>query len=228
MSFYFPKLQSSVVYIAWMYFPEWETHVNTLRTYLLEEEHAVQTRYWSLSDANRFIIRRGILRLLLAEQTDELPHNIRFAVNPWGKLNLVFPQLSLRFNMSDVQEWAVIAMAKEVVVGVDVERKRILDYEDIAKTVFSPQEQAHLASCDASVKQETFFSLWTQKEALFKAQGRGLSSESLQKVTLSPHSPYLTVPALPYLITRLKAPTHHTAFLASDSPLEIVVRHIAP
>jgi 4'-phosphopantetheinyl transferase len=64
----------------------------------------------------------------------------------------------------------LLAVTEDVEVGVDVERVRPLDDAlTIAKNRFTPAEAAAIDS------PESFFALWTRKEAVSKCLGWGLS-----------------------------------------------------
>src|SRR5690606_23954775 len=63
-------------------------------------------------------------------------------------------------------------------VGLDVERIRPVSHIDtIARTYFTGNERAWLASMpDEPSRSRAFLSLWTCKEAVAKATGRGISA----------------------------------------------------
>ncbi|HLJ80654.1 MAG TPA: 4'-phosphopantetheinyl transferase superfamily protein, partial [Ktedonobacterales bacterium] len=85
-------------------------------------------------------------------------------------------RLPLQFNVSHSEECALIALAHDLELGVDIEYMRPLDDMDaIARTVFSPHERATLAALDGPRRHEAFYACWARKEAYIKAIGRGLS-----------------------------------------------------
>lgn len=78
--------------------------------------------------------------------------------------------------MSHSCDVALIAVARDREVGVDVERLRDgVDLEGIARRFFSPTEVSALLALPQHHRQEAFFSCWTRKEAYIKARGSGLS-----------------------------------------------------
>ena len=60
-------------------------------------------------------------------------------------------------------------------VGIDIEHQRKVEYLAIAKILYSKEEQAFLANLSPDVLPYYFFHIWSQKEALIKAIGMGLS-----------------------------------------------------
>lgn len=119
-------------------------------------------------DQRRFVVARGALRGVLGRYVDTPPDQIRFAYNAFGK-----PELSsefgsrLKFNLSHSADLALIAVAADAAVGVDVERVREGNYADVARYLFSPAE--------VGLGAEAFFSCWTKREAYVKARGEGLA-----------------------------------------------------
>ena len=61
-------------------------------------------------------------------------------------------------------------------VGVDIEHLRpVTDAEQIAQRFFSSRESCQLASFHVDRRNMAFLHIWTQKEAILKATGKGLS-----------------------------------------------------
>jgi 4'-phosphopantetheinyl transferase len=128
----------------------------------------------------RFIAARGVLRKLLGCYLRINPVEVPFDYGPSGKPQLVLPErgINLRFNLSHSQHLAVVAVASGSEVGVDVEflrhdwsKEYILK---LAKRYFHPREAEHLRTIPDEERVTMFFRLWTRKEALSKAQGKGL------------------------------------------------------
>ena len=80
------------------------------------------------------------------------------------------------FNWSHSHDQAVIAIARGVVPGIDLERLRAHPKAlPIARRYFSPEETAWLAALPEAERDRAFLELWTAKEAVLKALGRGLA-----------------------------------------------------
>ncbi|AIF46353.1 4'-phosphopantetheinyl transferase family protein [Dyella japonica] len=83
---------------------------------------------------------------------------------------------TLSFNWSHCQDQALIAVARGVLPGVDLERLRAHPKAvPIARRYFSPDETAALEALSPEQRDRAFLELWTAKEAVLKALGRGLA-----------------------------------------------------
>lgn len=137
-----------------------------------------------------FVVSRGFLRNVLARYMEVRPQDLRFVYNDYGKPSLAGQQ-SLRFNMSHSHEVALVAVARDAALGVDVEYIRA-DFasEEIAKRFFSRREVETLTSLPREEIVAAFFRCWTRKEAYIKAIGKGLSQQLDRfDVTLAPYEP---------------------------------------
>jgi 4'-phosphopantetheinyl transferase len=83
---------------------------------------------------------------------------------------------ALAFNWSHSNDQALIAIARGIVPGVDLERLRPHPRAlPIARRYFSPEEAAGLEALPEGQRDRAFLELWTAKEAVLKALGRGLA-----------------------------------------------------
>ena len=80
----------------------------------------------------------------------------------------------LDFNLSHSGPWVACAVSRRGRIGIDVETARDPSGQ-VADRFFSVHEKAWLGSMLADQVEERFTQLWTLKEALVKADGRGLS-----------------------------------------------------
>jgi 4'-phosphopantetheinyl transferase len=141
---------------------------------LSADERDRAARFRAERDRERFVIRRGTLRELLALYLDEAPERIRFCVNRFGKLSL--PGSRLRFNLSHSHGMALYAITEGREVGCDIERSDPrFAAEHIPERLFSAREASALRALPAVLQTEAFFRCWTRKEAYVKARGHGLS-----------------------------------------------------
>ena len=80
------------------------------------------------------------------------------------------------FNWSHSHDQALIAIARGALPGIDLERLRPHPKAiPIAQRYFSPDETAALEALPADQRDRAFLELWTAKEAVLKALGRGLA-----------------------------------------------------
>jgi 4'-phosphopantetheinyl transferase len=134
-----------------------------------------------------FIVARGFLRSVVARYLNSQPQALRFEYGAYGKPALGSEHM-LRFNLSHSNEVALLAVALDAELGVDVEHIRE-DFasEEIARRYFSRAEVEVFNALPPEERVAAFFRCWTRKEAYIKAIGKGFS-QALDKfdVTLAP------------------------------------------
>lgn len=150
-----------------------ETRLEEMRRLLTEEEEARADRFATGRLRARFILRRGLLRLLLGRYTGRSPAGLAFTYGEHGK-----PALpgGPAFNLADSEDSVAIAIAAGGELGMDIERLRVIpDAEPMAERFFAPAEAAALKALPPDRRNEAFLLGWTRKEAVIKAVGTGLS-----------------------------------------------------
>ena len=179
-----------------------EKNATLAATLSLEERERAKKFHYD-QHRNRFIVGRGVLRVLLAgylqgeprkpgvaissggSTISDVPARLEFAYGSQGKPRLANPQSGIHFNLAHSNDLALIAITRLGEVGVDVELVRPMpDAERIAERFFSAGEAASIRTVPAVSRDAAFFSLWTRKEAWLKATGDGIS-ESLAKVEVT-------------------------------------------
>lgn len=152
-----------------------ETYYATLS----DDERNRSARFRFERDRRRFVVARGALRELLGEYVGTAPSQIRFVYNAFGKPEL-HPDFGggVRFNLSHSADRALVAIARDADVGVDLERiegRGDSDYADIARSFFSAPEVDALSRVPSQLYDKAFFRCWTMKEAYVKACREGLT-----------------------------------------------------
>jgi 4'-phosphopantetheinyl transferase len=153
-------------------------HMQELVPFLDPDEQARARRYHSSRHEAEFVIRRGLLRVILGHCLDVEPGALQFEYGPHGRPAIAWPARgrSLHFSLSHSDGTALYAAAWGRAVGVDLERVRLLsEAEQIADQFFSAQESRALRELPNSEKLQGFFNCWTRKEAYLKATGQGLA-----------------------------------------------------
>ena len=83
---------------------------------------------------------------------------------------------SLGFNWSHSGGHALIGIARHIEPGIDLERMRLRPRAlEIAQRYFTADETAALLAMPAADRSAAFLELWTAKEAVLKALGRGIA-----------------------------------------------------
>lgn len=124
---------------------------------------------------NRFARGRYALRKILADYLHLRARAVPLALATYGK-----PYLDVKdafgFNLSHTDDLALLAVGAMPDIGVDVEMLHLpKDIRALAHSVFSPAENAAFATLADDALVTPFFNCWTQKEAVLKALGTGLS-----------------------------------------------------
>jgi len=178
------------------------SRVEQLRLTLSADEQARADRFYFEQHKNRFIVARGILRIILSRYLDISPRQVQFSYGAHGKpaLAATLGKGLLEFNLSHSQDIALYAVTRSLaaasasrLLGIDVEHIRPMpDLEKIAERFFAARENAALQALPVSLRQQAFFNCWTRKEAYLKACGYGLAGELNKiEVSLTPGEPAL-------------------------------------
>jgi 4'-phosphopantetheinyl transferase len=145
---------------------------------LLSKAELARIQRITSSDYRLQVIKaRALLRLMLARYTGRSPRSFEFDEeggarpqlrdNPWG----------WHFSVSHSEDRIAVALSRAP-IGIDIERIAAgQDWRAIASICFHPSEQKLLQVGDGSTARETFFEIWTRKEAYLKAIGTGLDTD---------------------------------------------------
>lgn len=167
---------------------------------------------------------RAKLRRVLAGYAGDV---IELAAGPQGKPHIADSAWS--FNLSHCEDRALLAVAFDADVGVDLERERDdVDAAPIVAQYFAPQERGEFARQPIAKRQWWFFRQWVVKEAVVKAHGGGLSvaPDSFAVQFDDPYSARVIAadgdPGCHWRVTMLDAGPGWHAALAYDGPLRSV------
>ncbi|RYY06903.1 MAG: 4'-phosphopantetheinyl transferase superfamily protein [Sphingobacteriaceae bacterium] len=159
------------------------SNLRSLQVILEPAEISKIQRYQHEKDRQTRIISRAILRILLGRYLSVDPAEIRFNLDNHKKPVLrKFNSVNIHFNVSHSGDWILIGIAPAP-IGVDLEQinasfidQNLLDYS------FSLSEKEVI---QAAINPATaFYQLWTKKEALLKATGKGLIDDLPQVPSL--------------------------------------------
>jgi len=155
-----------------------QPEVVKLEETLAPDEISCAARFRKAVDRRRFIACRGILRDILSRYVDREAGRLEFCYGVHGKPSLIPVSGAplLRFSLSHSQGLALLAIARNREVGVDLEHFQTnFAWKEIAKRFFSPREVAVIRSLPVEIRYKAFLIAWTCKEAYAKARGDGLS-----------------------------------------------------
>lgn len=141
---------------------------------LSAEELQLNQQFRCAEDRNSHVAAHALKRLMLHQATGLPVSSLRFACDEFGKPHLVGSDLA--FSLSHTRGLAAVAVSSAELVGIDAEAKAsaFVPGTDLLELgVLSASDLASIARAD--VPALTFLRMWTAKEAVSKAVGRGLS-----------------------------------------------------
>jgi 4'-phosphopantetheinyl transferase len=152
--------------------------LDQLISVLSNEEREKAARFYFQADRERYITSKACQRTVLGAYLGVEPGSLVFDLNPHGKPRLSgeIGATALAFNLSHTLGLGILAVARGVELGVDVENAKAREVDmGIARRFFSPHEVAVLEALPVADQMGAFFVCWTRKEAYIKARGEGLA-----------------------------------------------------
>jgi len=154
-----------------------EADVQHLAGHLSAGETMRAARFRALRDRNCYVVRRGILREIIAGYMGCGPREVEIQSDSKGKPHVTDEEheAALQFSISQSEGLAVFAFGRCASIGVDIEK--IVDFpemREVASLNFISAEIKEIDSAHERDRVKTFFKLWTRKEAVLKAKGDGL------------------------------------------------------
>lgn len=132
-------------------------------------------QYRSRAAAERYVVTRSLVRIVLSAQLGIAPREIPVSRTDMGK-----PVVAegVHFNVSHSGDLILLALSTERAVGVDVERKReVAKVRSLTERWLTDAERGsfdRLRTLGAT-DSEAFLRIWSLKEARLKALGVGIS-----------------------------------------------------
>jgi len=167
---------------------------------LSSDERIRASRFHFQIHRTQFVVARASLRRLLGRYSGRDPRSVNFSYNLRGKPSLAphTTDCPLAFNLAHSCDFALVAVSRNAPVGIDVEKLcHVPRMEELVTQFFSQREAGIFRALPEAKQVESFFNLWTRKEALLKATGEGIGSALRQvEVTFLPEFPpvFLSIP----------------------------------
>lgn len=143
-------------------------------------EHERAQRLRDPAHRTAYVLAHGAMRMILADYVQVPPSELSFDISQSGKPAFARGTAGdrLEFNLAHSGDVALLAVARDRAVGVDVERwDADMDHTAVAAGCFSPAERDALRAMAGAPDRvvEGFYAAWTRKEAYLKASGHGVS-----------------------------------------------------
>ena len=172
------KIEKNIVPLWKIFAVENESYINQLKKNLSKDELNRAEKFHHKKDELCYITARGALKQILSNYINIPTNDISFSYNEFGKpyLSKKINSLDIQFNISHSNNFIIFAFTLNHTIGVDIEKihpKK--DISGIAKLVFSIAEYNQWLQCPPENKLNLFYQLWTYKEAIIKAIGKGFS-----------------------------------------------------
>ncbi|MFC5498098.1 4'-phosphopantetheinyl transferase family protein [Caenimonas terrae] len=145
---------------------------------LTPDERSRCERLGKAADRQRFTIGRVMTRLAVASQLGCSARDVAIEVDAAGKPWLRGAAAPLALSIAHGGDLVVVALAAGCALGTDVEsRDQAIDLDAVLPLVCGPRERAAIEALPMTQRQDRFLLLWTLKEAMLKATGRGLAGD---------------------------------------------------
>lgn len=146
-----------------------------VRGTLANEELERANRLVSERYRREFVVAHGMVREVLSCYCGRPPHELKFQKTVSGKPFLV-DDAGIRFNLTHSHGRAVLVVARDREVGVDLEKLRPeVDVINLARRFFSSRDKVFIERGGQTGWHERFLQTWVVREAVFKALGTGMT-----------------------------------------------------
>lgn len=127
-------------------------------------------KYKRWQDAQRSVLGYLLLQTCLERKGFEYYKLTDIEYNLFGKP--FFKSQEIHFNISHSGNIVVCAFTQKSEIGIDIEIKSKIEFNDFQDQLTDADWKRIENSSDMT---HTFYEIWTQKEAIIKSQGKGLS-----------------------------------------------------
>jgi len=145
-----------------------------LAALLSDAERRRAARFHFEHDRRAYVAAHALKRRMLCEVAGGAPGDWEFATEPGGK-PVVAGGRGPHFSLSHADGLVACALSHDVPLGIDIEPADRRAPLGVAEAFFSLEERRWLFGLPPADRQLGFFRLWTLKEALIKATGKGLA-----------------------------------------------------
>jgi 4'-phosphopantetheinyl transferase len=154
--------------------------------WLAEDEALRYRRFVRPQRQRQFLLGRILLRIALGEMLGIAPHSISLAERPGRAPLLQGLDPVPGFSIAHSGPWVACAVSA-LPIGLDIEMlDRERDLLALAEQAFSAEEAQRVSRCDGAARAQTFYELWSRKEAAYKLASAMKSDHETHFSTL-PH-----------------------------------------
>lgn len=206
------------------------------RALLTPQELQQKDRFHFARDRYRYLLTRVLVRSVLSRYAPVQACDWRFASGSFGRPRIDGETHGLDFNLSHTTGLIVLAVARDIELGVDVENLRRSAVLEAVDHYFAPSEAQSLNALPPASQPHRFFELWTLKESYIKARGMGLQIplDSFAFALDTPRDIGFTLadprddPTHHWHFLQLQPTLDHMVAICSSTDARIVCRETAP
>ncbi len=189
-----------------------EQHFDSYLKTVPKEMQAKIKRYHKWEDQQatllgKLLVRKGFEKLNRTEDP--------LAALQYSKHNRPFISGPIDFNISHSGDYVICALSDQLHLGIDIEKTKTVDPSHF-KSQMTPEEWHTIAT--APNQTDAFFTYWTQKEAVIKADGKGLSIP-LDSFMITAHS--TTIENTTWHTVSIPVQSDHYCYLATNQKISI-------
>lgn len=196
----------------------------------LSNEELAQVERLPSARQQIYIAARTALRLVLSRELEIAPRRIAFERRcrhcgdaSHGKPVVVGAPHGADFSISYSEQGALVAFTTFGRVGVDIEALAVTPITH--RWCFSAPERAYLAALNDGARDEATVTAWARKEAVAKADGRGLAFPLADVVVTGPRASWKL--PMPWQLYDLPLGGTRAAAIAYDAPgAQVHVEHL--
>jgi 4'-phosphopantetheinyl transferase len=175
---FLPFLQKNRIHIWSAGYEDLHWHLKILSRVISPEERHTASTFRNSADTRKYILRHGVLRIILGKYTQQDPElvsllngkNGKPELDPRGGIDDVF------FSTSHTSDKILIGVTRKHRIGVDiVKMEPSYKFHDSAEYILTPAEKGFLQSSEPDLRYQVFFRIWAIKEAILKTTGGTLA-----------------------------------------------------
>lgn len=155
-----------------------DQHYMILSSLISPEEKQKAAGFKKPDDSRRYILRHGIVRVILGHYIHEDPEKIQFVRSNNGK-PVLDPEgefSDVRFSLSTTDEMVCVGITRNQEIGLDIVKTNHHPYlSEIEHYLFTPGERRWIEHTIPDQRSLQFFRIWSLKESLLKATGSDIS-----------------------------------------------------
>lgn len=202
-----------LIYIYYSYISK-DNFENLLKTELPKFSSDYQDKinsYIRWEDAQLSLLGRVILFKAIEQIYKIIPHSRDIMLTEYNKP--YFKDSPVQFNISHSGEIVICALCEGSQLGIDIE---IISDIEINDFKWQMTENEWLTVTSSSKRMESFFDYWTQKEAVIKTHGHGLS---IPLKTFEIVEGTASINEQNYFLKEIKIDEKYKCYISSDMPI---------